>query len=270
MSDTPVPVGRFVWHDLMTTDVPQALSYYRDLLGWEYKEVDMGEPFGRYSMIHVGGTEHGGFTPLDAAAGHPPHWISYVAVEDVDATCAQAQELGGQVYVPGMDIPGTGRFAVIASATGAAISPYTPLDSKGDPTDPEVPFCWHELLSADPEGDGAFFSTLFGWKQTAQEIPGMGTYHLFLRGEDRQTAGMLKNPEEGARSAWLPYVAVEDVDATAAKVPELGGTVCVPPADIPGIGRFAVTADPAGAMLALFKPAMAESAAPAEGVEGAA
>lgn len=254
MSDTSVPVGRFVWHDLMTTDVPQALSYYRDLLGWEYKEVDM-EGFGQYSMIHVGGTEHGGFTPLDAAAGHPPHWISYVAVEDVDATCAQTQELGGQVPVPGMDIPGVGRFAVITSSTGAVISPYTPLAPKGDPTDPELPFCWHELLSADPESDGKFFSTLFSWTQTTQEIPGMGPYHLFVRKGDRQTAGMLQNPEEGARSAWLPYVAVEDVDATAAKVKELGGTVCVAPDDIPGIGRFAVTADPAGAMLALFKPA---------------
>lgn len=255
MSDTSVPVGRFVWHDLMTPDVSKAKDFYRDLLGWDYKNLEM-EGFGIYSMIHAADTEHGGFMPLEAESGHPPHWISYVAVADVGETCAKAEELGGQVAVPGMDIPGIGRFAVIASPTGAFISPYTPLDPQGDPADdPRFPFCWHELLSSDPDQDGPFFAALFSWKRTTQEIPDMGTYHLFLRGaEDRQTAGMLKNPEEGAPSAWLPYVAVEDVDATAARVEELGGKVCVPPEDIPGIGRFTVTADPAGAMLAYFKP----------------
>lgn len=252
--DKSLPVGRFVWHDLSTTDVPKALDYYRDLLGWEYKAADMGGF--QYNMIHLGGTEHGGFVPLDEGQGGP-HWTSYVVVADVDATCAKATELGGQVVVPATDIPGEhGRFAVIVSPTGAAISPYKPVHPQGDPADvPAVgTFCWHELLSADPEVDGPFFREIFGWSGSTQDMGAMGTYHLFLRGEGRQSGGMLKNPQPGVPSAWVPYVSVADVDATAAKTTELGGKVWVAPQDIPGVGRFTVTSDPQGAMIAFYKP----------------
>ncbi|HBL29695.1 MAG TPA: hypothetical protein DD490_22905, partial [Acidobacteria bacterium] len=74
-----LPRGRFVWHDLMTGDVEKAKQYYADLLGWTYIDADMGS-MGLYSMIHAGGTEWGGFMPLDPAHGIPPHWISYVTV----------------------------------------------------------------------------------------------------------------------------------------------------------------------------------------------
>jgi len=254
--DNTLPVGRFVWHDLMTSDVPKALDYYRELLGWEYKTADMSGF--QYNMIEVGGTEHGGFAPLDPGP-QQPHWTSYVVVPDVDAACAKATELGGQVAVPPTDIPGEiGRFAVIVSPTGAPISPYKPVHPKGDPTDMPAKgtFCWHELLSADPDVDGPFFREVFGWTGSSQEMGPMGTYHLFLRGEGRQTAGMLKNPQPGVPSAWVPYIAVDDVDATAKRVGELGGKVWVAPQDIPDIGRFTVTSDPQGAMIAFFKGEM--------------
>ena len=252
-------VGRFVWHDLMTTDPEKAQQYYADLLGWTYKEWDMG-PGGVYRMIHAGDTEWGGFMPLDPAHGVPSHWISYVTVPDVDAAAAKAQELGGQAPVSGTDIPSVGRFAVIASPQGAYVSPYKSESTQGEMPDPAPApgiFCWHELLSRDPEAEGKFFCEIFGWRIEKAPMSGpVGAYYLFKRLDNGKDAGgMLQKPDEGP-SIWLPYIMVESADATAARTGELGGKVWVPPADIPGVGRFTVTTDPTGAYIAFLQPQM--------------
>jgi predicted enzyme related to lactoylglutathione lyase len=80
----------------------------------------------------------------------------------------------------------------------------------------------------------------------------MGTYHVLKRG-DRQTAGVMKAPMPGQPTAWLSYVAVDDVDAKAKRAQQLKGKQIVPPTDIPGIGRFSVVTDVQGAVFALFK-----------------
>jgi predicted enzyme related to lactoylglutathione lyase len=58
----------------------------------------------------------------------------------------------------------------------------------------------------------------------------------------------------GTSSDWLPYVAVDNVDATIASAKKLGARIPVAPEDIPGIGRFSVREDPTGAVLAVMKP----------------
>lgn len=259
-ADTAKPsVGRFVWHDLVTPDVAAAQKYYSDLLGWTYKDYDMGEG-GKYSMIHAGGTEWGGFMKLEPAMGAPPHWISYVTVPDVDAATAKAERLGGKVAVPGTDIPTVGRFAVIESPTGARLSPFKP-ETPGEMATPAPAagtFVWHELLANDPEREGKFHCEIFGWR--IEEAPvaasGRGPYYLFKRLDTGQDAGgMLQRPQgDGGPSSWLPYVGVENADATAARTTELGGKVWVQPRDIPGIGRFTVTGDPWGALIAFLQP----------------
>ena len=80
-----------------------------------------------------------------------------------------------------------------------------------------------------------------------------GKYILCKR-DGKDVAGIMQMPPGAeARPHWLPYVAVEDVDASASRVEALGGKVWVAPADIPGVGRFSVTEDPSGAMIAVFK-----------------
>jgi predicted enzyme related to lactoylglutathione lyase len=251
------PVGRFVWHDLMTPDIAKAQKYYADLLGWTYKDFTTGE--GTYSMIHAAGTEWGGFMGLDSAEGAPPHWISYVTVPDVDAATAAAERLGGKVMAPGTDIPTVGRYAAIASPHGGHILPFKPESRSGGET-PSVrepgAFVWHELLAKDPQSEGKFFSEIFGWRIEEAPMGEMGTYYLFKRLDTGVDAGgMLAKPAgDAGPSAWLPYVQVESADATAARTAELGGKVWMKPADIPGVGRFTVTSDPAGAMIAFLQP----------------
>lgn len=121
----------------------------------------------------------------------------------------------------------------------------------------EVPqigtFCWNELASKDVSASGKFYAELFGWKPVETPMEGM-TYTLFKIG-DKDVGGMLQMTAEWGEtpSHWMAYVAVDDVDALASRVEELGGKVCVPPTDIPTVGRFSVIQDPTGATLSIIK-----------------
>lgn len=113
---------------------------------------------------------------------------------------------------------------------------------------------WHELTTGDPEGARAFYGALLGWTSRSMDMGPMGTYTIWKRrGKDH--GGMMA--VKGGKSPppmWMTYVQVDDVDASAKLVKKLGGTVIVKPTDIPGVGRFSVITDPAGAVLSLMTP----------------
>ena len=77
-------------------------------------------------------------------------------------------------------------------------------------------------------------------------------------GSQGPLGGVMKLPDEAAKMGapphWMGHVQVDDVDATAALAKKLGGKVYKEPADIPTVGRFAVIADPQGAVISIFKP----------------
>ena len=248
-------VGRFVWHDLMTTDPARATAFYAALVGWTTSVMPMGE-LGDYTMVHAEGTAVGGIVPLDPSHGVTSHWVSYVTVADVDAACEWAAQLGGAICVPATDIPDVGRFAVLEDPEGAIFSLFTagaPTDGDGDPL-PVGAFCWDELMSPDPTTAARFYGRLLGWQYQVIDMGPAGHYWLARRG-DHDASGMMQLPEsasaEGARPHWLPYITVDDVDGAAARAAALGGTVLVPPTDIPDIGRFAVIRDPTDALVAI-------------------
>ncbi len=125
--------GVFSWTELMTTDVALAKNFYGDLLGWTFQDQEMACG-GTYSMAIVNGRPVAGLCVMPPAvpAGVPPHWGAYVTVNDVDEATKKAESLGGRVLVAPMDIPGIGRFSVIADPQGAAISLFSfPSDAKG-------------------------------------------------------------------------------------------------------------------------------------------
>jgi len=116
-------------------------------------------------------------------------------------------------------------------------------------------FVWYELMTSDPAGATAFYTGLLGWHASDAGMPGMA-YTLLHAGE-RSVAGLMQLPPDaraaGAPVAWLGYVAVDDVDAAAARVVAAGGRMHHGPEDIPQVGRFASVADPQGASFVLFK-----------------
>jgi predicted enzyme related to lactoylglutathione lyase len=111
-------------------------------------------------------------------------------------------------------------------------------------------FVWHDLMTKDAGKAQAFYAGLFGWQ--IQEVPMQGfTYRMIFCGPG--PIGGIVEEQNIPHAHWMGYVAVEDVDAAAQKCRELGGSVCVPPTDIPATGRFAVCGDPTGAYFTVYR-----------------
>jgi predicted enzyme related to lactoylglutathione lyase len=151
-----------------------------------------------------------------------------------------------------MDIPEVGRFAVIADPQGAAFSVFAP---SGEAPESEGVFVWDELMTSDTESAQNFYGEVIGWKSRGMDMGEMGTYTIFQRAGDTDTAGCMRIPEGvEAPPHWMPYIGTEDVDSTVARAKKLGANVFQDAADIPDVGRFAVLQDPVGAVFGLFKP----------------
>lgn len=241
--------GKFVWFEHMSNGLPAARCFYEGLFGWKSEGEDMGGQI--YHLIRNGADGIGGFRQAPRAVRN--HWMGYLSVADVDATAASAEAAGAKVVMPPTDFAPVGRGATLADPTGGVFSIWK--DSQQDRADTApVPgdWCWMELMTSDAAKALAFYERVFGFTHQDMDMGPNGVYHLLLK-DGVQRCGLMKNPVPEAPSAWLPYVGVADCDASAAKAKELGANLCVPPTDIPGIGRFAVIADPTGAMLGLFR-----------------
>ncbi len=116
----PVAEGVFVWDELMTSDVEDAKRFYRELFGWDSREVEMGES-GPYTLFRLAETDFAGCISNEATQA-PPHWYPYLATPDVDASTAKAEELGASVYAGPMEIENVGRFAVLGDPMGATFA----------------------------------------------------------------------------------------------------------------------------------------------------
>jgi predicted enzyme related to lactoylglutathione lyase len=241
-------VGQFVWRDLMSTDPEQAETFYRQLFGWSVDAVDMGGA-GSYRMIRDGEQQLGGIVPLDPSRGIPSHWISYIAVNDVDATAAKAVDLGGTVLVPPFDIPGVGRTAVIGDPVGARFSPFAAVEGSRLPDVDAV--SWNELATGDPAVAESFYGQLIGYTAEHRAASGSQPYTLLKRGG--QQAGIFRKPAHVPQSLWVIYYHAADLDQSRAEVARLGGTPMGPVIDVPGVGRIAWATDPAGAVFALHE-----------------
>lgn len=119
----------------------------------------------------------------------------------------------------------------------------------------QSPFIWHELVTPDQTSSGEFFSQLFGWTRKEVDAGPFGIYSLFQK-DGQDIAGMMSPAPDtpGKGSYWHSYIAVENADDCARQAPLLGGSVVVPPHDVPDVGRVCVVADPTGAIAHLMQP----------------
>ncbi len=250
--------GKFVWYELMTTDVAGAENFYRDVIGWGAQ--DAGMPDMSYTLFSVGPTRIGGMMALPesaCAAGARPGWIGYVAVDDVDASATQVTKAGGAVHRAPADIPGVGRFAIVADPQGAVLALFKGA-SEAEPEPAPLGTAghagWRELQAVDREAAFAFYAGLFGWtKDEAIDMAPMGVYQLFSAG-DGAIGGMMTKLEAVPVPFWLYYFNVDDIDAAQGRIEATRGQILNGPMEVPG-GRFILQClDPQGAMFALVGP----------------
>ena len=249
--------GKFVWFEHISNDIPAARNFYDPLFHWHTEALPMGA--GHYPMVMNRGQGIGGFRDtLDAPR---PYWLPYLSVDDVDSTFEAALDAGAHAVRAPADRP-VGRTATLADPSGAVFALWT--DAEGDRPDvsplPAGDWYWNELWTRDDMGALAFYQQVFGYTHDSMDLGPHGTYFV-LRKHGLARAGLMRSAEPRAPSMWLPYVAVHDCDATAQHALGLGGQVLSGPRNSPGLGRFAVLADPVGAAIAIMEPAPAAAQA---------
>ena len=121
--------GSFYWNELMTRDAERARKFYGGTIGWAFETMKM--PDGTYWVAKIGDTPVGGLFPLSSPQfdGVPESWMSYLAVDDVDARVKKAQAASATLMRPIFDVPGVGRIAILKEPGGAGIGWMTPAKS---------------------------------------------------------------------------------------------------------------------------------------------
>ena len=247
--------GRFVWYELMTTDLEAANAFYAEVVGWRTGEASM--PVSRYTLFTAGDVSTAGLInlPQDATTqGAAPQWVGYVSVDDVDAAVHRVKELDGTVYVPPTDVADVSRFSVVTDpqmATFVLVKWRDPGRQLPIQSGALGHVGWHELLTIDWERAFAFYREIFGWQKVAADAGPIGTY-LQFSAEGQTIGGMCNKPATAPASFWLYYFNVADIGAALDRVRAGGGEILEGPSDIPGGGRVARCADPQSAMFALI------------------
>lgn len=253
--------GLITWTDLASPDIDKAKTFYAGLMGWESEDI-RSEGQHVYTMFRHGGKLAAGLgkqSPDLAEQGLPPLWTTYVNVHDVDAVATAFDENGGTLIAPPMDVMESGRMAYGMDPTGAPIGFWQPGTHLGADhfNDPGF-LTWSELTTRDVAIAKTFYQAILPWQVTEDDMGGY-TYYTFLL-DELPIAGIMAMDDSwpvNLPSHWMTYFRVADTDAAVTIVPDLGGTVSVPPFDTP-IGKVSVINDPNGGTFSIVDPAPAE------------
>ena len=244
--------GKFCWYELMTPDVPAAQRFYASVVGWSMR--DSGMEGMDYTLAYAGEDQVAGLMRLPAdAEGMTPMWMGYIFTDRIEKTLDDVIENGGRIHRQPQEIPGIGRFAVVADPHGAIFSLFSTEDE--GPAQPGMMeparIGWHELMAGDLNEAWTFYSTVFGWtKDQAVDMSedGMGTYQTFAVRGGSAFGGMMTNPPGSPMPPlWGYYVVVEGLDAAAKRVLDGGGSILMGPMEVPGGAWILNCTDPQGA-----------------------
>ncbi|OXS35027.1 VOC family protein [Streptomyces sp. XY006] len=263
MLTTRYVTGAPNWVDLGTPDIDGATAFYEALFGWRFQPG--GPEVGGYGLFQLGGRTVAGGMQTTPEQG-PPSWTVYFQAPDADATAEAARQARGSVLLPPMDVQDLGRTAILADRAGVPFGLWQPgrnqgLDVVGEPG----ALCWTELYTADVPAAAAFYHSVLGLETYGVDMPG-GTYTTFGpagEGEDAMFGGVVALADDPAEQEphWLPYFEAADPDAVVAAARERGGTVRMPPTDVPEVGRIARLTDPYGARFAVIRSEPSQSRA---------
>ncbi|XUL88295.1 VOC family protein [Streptomyces galilaeus] len=256
MLGTDFITGSPNWLDLGSPDTDAAAAFYGAVLGWQF--VSAGPDTGGYGFFQVDGKTVAALGPL-TEEGARSAWMIHFNTEDITATVQAVTAGGGTVRMEPMDVMGEGMLAQATDPQGAQFALWQPGRTAGlELTSAPNTLLWVELHASAPEADIAFYQGLFGWRSQNMQAPGMTYRVLSTSAGDQQDASFggvaPLNPGEGEQPRWVPYFHSTDVDATINSARSNGGSVLMPAADVPEVGRIAWLADPFGAAFALLKP----------------
>jgi predicted enzyme related to lactoylglutathione lyase len=247
--------GAFCWAECATSDFDGAKAFYTEIFGLDVEETPI--PGGKYGQFKKNGKDVAGLAQQqeqEREQGIPPHWNTYIAVEDAELVAKEAEQLGGTIAAPAFDVLESGRMSVVMDPTGAAIGFWQAKEHIGAQIYAEEgTVTWWELMTPDPKRATEFYTQLFGFKSDYFPLE-RGTYTVLIhKGEN--AAGIMTAPQPEMPAVWTPYFHVADADATLEKATGLGANAMMPVTETEGVGRFSWITDPQGAVVAFIQPA---------------
>lgn len=240
MTDTAIAPNHPCWVELSSPDVESARTFYGSLFGWEFEEPG---PMGFGVKAIRDGRVVAGISPQppEAPAGQPAFWSVYFRVADLTDFLARVDAGGGQAMMAIPEFDGTAGVALVADPAGTAFGVLEYDDDRGlTAVDVTGAACWFELHTKDPAVQG-FYHQVFDWEFDAVSDTDDFRYSTFaLPGTDTPRGGILDTSNVGIPAHWESYIQVEDADAIAGRVRELGGDWLAAPHDSTygRVGRF--------------------------------
>jgi predicted enzyme related to lactoylglutathione lyase len=247
--------GRWVWADLVTSDVATAADFYGKVFGWTFETYGGSNDRDTYTLVLADGMPVGGMVfdsrPAAKKSDQPAaaRWIGLVSVPDVAAAAAAATASGGRIVVAPQALGARGETAVLADTSGAL---FGVVHSKsGDPLDYSAElneWMWIDLWTPDVDKSAGFYRAVVGYEVQPVATNGEATtrtggVHLLSGGVLR--AGIMPRRDGKTTSAWLPYVRVSDAAQAVARARSAGGRVLLEPTPV-GAASVAIIADPTG------------------------
>ncbi len=241
--------GSVRWFDLLTEDATAASAFYADLFGWDVQRRSEG----RYVVRHDGELI-AGINEIDPTRSEVTEatWLVGVVVEDVEASVATVRRLDGSVLRDVSTAEGFARWAAVEDPQGGQLLLLEPIRVRnlGGPAGPGH-LLWTELWTTDVEAASHFYTEVIGWERGDRVHPD-GEYALFeSAGEPRAGLVLIENDE--IRTGWAPYIGVESLRVTLARVLELGGEVLLEPSSEIYDGLVAIAADPTGVGFLIYQ-----------------
>ncbi|MEU0004132.1 VOC family protein [Streptomyces sp. NPDC006314] len=252
MLGTEFRTGSPIWIDLGSPDTDAAVAFYGAVFGWRFASA--GPEAGGYGYFQKEGRTVAALGPLTEESATSA-WMTYFRTDDVQATARDVASAGGTVRAEPVTMGNVSmaQFTDPQGAQFAVLQSHQGLEAASE----DDTLVWVELHVGDPEAAIGFYRGLFGWRTEEMRTPGMTYQVLSVKDGDQRegsfggVAPLQAGPED---ARWVPYFAVADTDAVAAAVQGNGGTVLMPAANVPDVGRIAWLADPAQAVFAVLRP----------------
>jgi predicted enzyme related to lactoylglutathione lyase len=247
--------GRFVWGDLVTSDVAAAADFYGKVFGWTFETYGGDDDRDTYTLALADGLPIGGMVfDQRAMKGKTPsaHWVGLISVPDVKAAAAAAAAAGGKVVQAPVMLGERGETAVFKDPEGVVFGVVNskngdPLDFSGDVNE----WYWIDLWTHDVDKAATFYRAVVGYETLplADDGPRTGL-HLVSGGFAR--AGIMQKQSSKTTPTWLPYIRVASVPASVEAARAAGGKVLLEPLALSRTS-VAIIADPTGAPVGIVQ-----------------
>lgn len=241
--------GRWIWADLVTSDVAAAAEFYGKVFGWTYETYGGKDDQDTYTLVLADGLPIAGMV-FDGRAirdSQPSaRWVGFISVADVAASAAAVAKAGGQVVFGPKTLGERGETAVFKDPEGTLFGAIhsrngDPADYAGDLNE----WFWLDLWTADVNRAAEFYKAVAGYEILS--VPGDEVRHgVHLKSGGFLRAGIMEKSAARDSAVWLPYVRVADVQAIADQARAAGGKVLIQPMKLERV-MVAVIADPTGA-----------------------